>query len=84
MSRSVLTKISVFGNSLSYLNAAGTGGAASPEVLKPITLKSNQEFLIASDKSCDDGGCGYSRPGSVAYRKYFKESCSAFLSAYTS
>ncbi|KAF4784673.1 hypothetical protein HER10_EVM0011047 [Colletotrichum scovillei] len=60
----------VFGNSLSYLNAAGTGGAASPEVLKPITLKSNQEFLIASDKSCDDGGCGYSRPGSVAYHGF--------------
>ncbi|KXH60426.1 hypothetical protein CSAL01_05707 [Colletotrichum salicis] len=60
----------VFGNSLSYLNAAGTGGAASPEVLNPITLKSNQEFLIASDKSCDDGGCGYSRPGSVAYHGF--------------
>ncbi|KAK2060310.1 hypothetical protein LY76DRAFT_419068 [Colletotrichum caudatum] len=60
----------VFGNSLSYLNSDATGGAASPQVLDPVTLKSNQEFLIASDKSCDDGGCGYSRPGSVAYHGF--------------
>ncbi|KAK2004768.1 hypothetical protein LX36DRAFT_595315 [Colletotrichum falcatum] len=60
----------VFGNSLSYLNSDATGGAASPQILDPVTLKSNQEFLIASDKSCDDGGCGYSRPGSVAYHGF--------------
>ncbi|GKT64478.1 TOS1 protein [Colletotrichum tofieldiae] len=60
----------VFGNSLSYLNSDATGGAASPQVLNPVTLKSNQEFLIASDKSCDDGSCGYSRPGSVAYHGF--------------
>ncbi|GKT43113.1 PGA52-like protein [Colletotrichum spaethianum] len=65
-----LTGNSVFGNSLSYLNSDATGGAASPQVLNPVTLKSNQEFLIASDKSCDDGGCGYSRPGSVAYHGF--------------
>ncbi|OHE97454.1 hypothetical protein CORC01_07236 [Colletotrichum orchidophilum] len=65
----------VFGNSLSYLNAEGTGGAASPQVLKPVTLKSNQEFLIASDKPCDDdddldNSCGYYRNGSVAYHGF--------------
>ncbi|CCF35159.1 hypothetical protein CH063_06999 [Colletotrichum higginsianum] len=60
----------VFGNSLSYLNSDATGGAASPQILNPVTLKSNQEFLIASDKSCDDGSCGFSRPGSVAYHGF--------------
>ncbi|KAJ0160966.1 putative pga52 -like protein [Colletotrichum tanaceti] len=60
----------VFGNSLSYLNSDATGGAASPQILNPVTLKSNQEFLIASDKSCADGGCGFSRPGSVAYHGF--------------
>ncbi len=27
------------------------------------------EVIVLSDKSCDDGGCGYTRPGGVSYRK---------------
>ncbi|OLN84353.1 PGA52-like protein [Colletotrichum chlorophyti] len=63
-------KNSVFGNSLSYLNSKGDGGAASPQVLDPVYIPSNKEFIIASDKSCDDGSCGYYRPGSVAYHGF--------------
>lgn len=31
-------------------------------------LQDDVEVIILSDKSCDDGGCGYTRPGGVAYR----------------
>lgn len=27
------------------------------------------EVVIMSDKSCNDGGCGYTRPNGVAYRE---------------
>jgi hypothetical protein len=66
------------GNSLSYLNAQGTGGAASPEILADQCLKSNQEFAIFSDIPCDgncaDGeaasSCGACRPGIPALSKF--------------
>lgn len=32
-------------------------------------IDDNVEFIIMSDRRCDDGGCGYTRPGGVAYRK---------------
>ena len=32
-------------------------------------LKDNTEIVIMSDRSCDDGGCGYTRPGGLAYRE---------------
>lgn len=40
-------------------------------------LKDNVELTVLSDKSCDDGGCGYTRPGGVAYRKFldFEAAC---------
>ena len=31
-------------------------------------IEDDVEVIIMSDKSCDDGSCGYTRPGGVAYR----------------
>jgi len=31
-------------------------------------LDDDVEVIILSDKNCDDGGCGYTRPGGVTYR----------------
>lgn len=61
----------VFGNSLSYLNSAGTGGAASSSVLADALIGSNKEFAIFTDNECVEGdSCGYTRPGSVAYHGF--------------
>jgi hypothetical protein len=62
----ILTKFSTWGNSLSYLNAKGTGGSSSPKVLKHIYIPSNKEFSIWSAEKCDES-CGYSRAQDVAY-----------------
>jgi hypothetical protein len=67
--RAELTCISVWGNSLSYLNSKASGGASSPQVLENVFIPSNKEFAIYSDRECKDGSCGYYRPGAVAYRK---------------
>lgn len=57
---------STWGNSLSYLNAKGTGGSSSPKVLKHIYIPSNKEFSIWSAEKCDES-CGYVRAKDVAY-----------------
>ena len=57
-----------FGASLSYASSDGISGASSSQVLSNTTIKDDAEIIILSDKSCDDGGCGYARPGGVAYR----------------
>jgi hypothetical protein len=56
--------------SLSYLNSAGTGGAASASVLADVVVPSNNEFTIMTDTVCANGDCGYVRPGSVAYHGF--------------
>lgn len=74
---SSLTLGSVYGNSLSYASCDGSKSASSPQMLEPdLTLPSNTEVLIFSDKKCKDGDCGYVRPGCVAHR-----TCSAFLAS---
>lgn len=61
----------VFGNSLSYLNSEGTGGAASSSVLADALVGSNKEFAIFTDSECVEGdSCGYTRPGTVAYHGF--------------
>lgn len=57
-----------WGNSLSYLNAAGTGGAESPTVLDDVLVGDDVEYSIWSDSACDEGdtSCGYYRTGTVA------------------
>ncbi|KAH6847450.1 putative TOS1-like glycosyl hydrolase-domain-containing protein [Chaetomium sp. MPI-CAGE-AT-0009] len=52
-----------FGNTLSYVNADGTGGAANATTLKDTTLQSSQEVALFTDKPCDSS-CGYVQNGS--------------------
>lgn len=59
-----------YGNSLSYLNSEGNGGASSPSVLKDKLIGSNEEFAIMTDKECSGDDCGYVRPGTVAYHGF--------------
>ena len=59
-----------YGNSLSYLNSDGNGGASSPSVLKDKLIGSNEEFTIMTDKECSGSDCGYVRPGTVAYHGF--------------
>ena len=58
-----------FGTSLSYASSDGQSGAASPQTLSNALIDDDVEVIVMSDKSCDDGTCGYTRPGGVAYRK---------------
>ena len=32
-------------------------------------IEDDTEVIIMTDQSCNDGGCGFTRPGGVAYRK---------------
>ena len=42
-------------------------------------IEDDVEVIIMSDKSCDDGSCGYTRPGGVAYRRiHFDSVLTAF------
>lgn len=59
-----------YGNSLSYLNADGNGGASSPNVLSNKLIGSNEEFTIMTDRECSGDDCGYVRPGTVAYHGF--------------
>lgn len=58
----------IFGASLSYAAASGTGAADGPQILANTMIPDNSEVIFFSDKPCKDD-CGYTRPGSVAYRK---------------
>ena len=60
-----------YGASLSYVNSQGTGGAVSPQILADTTIPTASEITIMAAQECDDGSCGYVRPGAVAYRKSF-------------
>ncbi|KOS19595.1 Protein TOS1 [Escovopsis weberi] len=60
---------STWGNSLSYLNASGTGGADSPEILNDVQIPSDKEFAIFSAEKCD-ASCGYSRVPDMAYKGF--------------
>lgn len=58
-----------FGVSLSYASSDGHSGAASPQVFSNAMIEDDTEIIIMTDQSCDDGGCGFTRPGGVAYRQ---------------
>lgn len=60
-----------FGASLSYASCDAKTAARSPQVLENALLADGVEIAIFSDKSCDDGGCGFTRPNNVAYREFF-------------
>lgn len=55
-----------FGNTLSYINANGTGGASNATILKDTILRSSHEVTLLTDQPCDSS-CGYIQKGSVAY-----------------
>jgi hypothetical protein len=59
-----------FGSSLSYASSDGCTGAASPQTLECTTLPSSAEVVIMTDRQCEDGSCGYYRPGTVAYEGF--------------
>ncbi|KAL9077769.1 MAG: hypothetical protein Q9161_000141 [Pseudevernia consocians] len=58
-----------FGASLSFASSDGQAGAASSQVLSNAMIEDDTEVIIMTDQSCNDGGCGFTRPGGVAYRK---------------
>lgn len=59
----------VWGNSLSYLNADGSGGSSTPQILKDIVIPSEKEFSIFSAEKCD-ASCGFSRAPEIAYKGF--------------
>ena len=66
------TPSSTYGQSLSYASADAQNGASSPQILaKDLTIPSNKEVVIFSDRKCENGDCGFVRPGTVAYRASF-------------
>ncbi|EAA35810.3 TOS1 [Neurospora crassa OR74A] len=61
---------SAFGNSLSFVNSHGNGGASQPIILADTTVSDTADFSMFTDQKCDDGSCGYIQPGAAA-RKGF-------------
>lgn len=59
---------STWGNSLAFLNTEGTGGAASPQILRDGVIPSNKEFAIFSSDKCN-GDCGFVRAPDVSHSK---------------
>ena len=60
----------LFGNSLSYAAADAKSGAASPQILANQMLSDGDELTIMTDKACQDGDCGATRPGGVAHHGF--------------
>ncbi|OAP63451.1 hypothetical protein AYL99_02678 [Fonsecaea erecta] len=60
----------VWGMSLSYASSDNSAGSPSPVPLADVLVPDNSEFVIMSDKSCSDGGCGIVRDGTVAYHGF--------------
>ncbi|KAL8794335.1 MAG: hypothetical protein Q9195_003162 [Heterodermia aff. obscurata] len=59
-----------FGASLSYASHDGSYGVETPQVLGNAMIRDNNEIVILSNVSCDDGKCGYTRPGGLAYHGF--------------
>lgn len=60
----------ILGMSLSYAAADAKSGTASPQVLANQMLGDGDEIVIMTDKACQDGDCGVTRPGGVAYHGF--------------
>ncbi|KAF8469644.1 putative TOS1-like glycosyl hydrolase-domain-containing protein [Kalaharituber pfeilii] len=58
------------GNSISFMTPDATAGSATPQILQNAPLKSRDEFIIFSNKSCDVATCGYWRPDIPAYQGF--------------
>ncbi|KAL8734133.1 MAG: hypothetical protein Q9166_001618 [cf. Caloplaca sp. 2 TL-2023] len=59
-----------FGASLSYASPDGKSAAASPQILGNKMIEDDVEFIVMSNRTCDGGSCGYTRPGGVAYHGF--------------
>ncbi|KAL8714794.1 MAG: hypothetical protein Q9220_001307 [cf. Caloplaca sp. 1 TL-2023] len=59
-----------FGASLSYASSDGKSAAASPQTLQNKMIEDDFEMIVMSNKTCDGGSCGYTRPGGVAYHGF--------------
>ncbi|KAL9103223.1 MAG: hypothetical protein Q9163_001710 [Psora crenata] len=59
-----------FGASLSYASPDGKYGVPSSRILKNAMIDDDVEIIILSNENCEDGGCGYTRPGGVAYHGF--------------
>ncbi|PQE20144.1 hypothetical protein CJF30_00001454 [Rutstroemia sp. NJR-2017a BBW] len=60
-----------YGNSLSYVDSTGIGGADSPQVLADATLPSDVEVMIMLAEECESGSCGYGSDGFDGADKIF-------------
>jgi len=70
-----LTRLSAFGNSLSYVNPQGTTVAAESLPFNGKILTSENEIIVFSDKACD-GDCPYWRPNATSHCEYCCQSAS--------
>lgn len=63
---------SCFGNSLSYASSDGLSAASSAQTLDEVLLGSDDEYVIFTGESCDNGddGCGYYRSNIPAYHGF--------------
>ena len=59
-----------FGASLSYASSDAKMAAGSAQTLANALLPDGVEIAVFSDKNCNDGGCGFTRPNNVAYREF--------------
>lgn len=59
-----------FGNSLSYASCDAQAGASSPQVLEDCELPSGREVVLMTNETCEEGSCGYTRPGTVAHHGF--------------
>ena len=64
-----LTKLRVWGMSLSYASADNSAGSPSPVTLADTLVVDDSEFIIMTDNICGQDDCGTVRQGTVAYRK---------------
>ncbi|XMA18527.1 hypothetical protein WAI453_011318 [Rhynchosporium graminicola] len=61
---------SIYGNSLSYINCNATSGASTHQILADTLIPSNREVIITTGNKCENGDCGFVRPGAVAYHGF--------------
>ncbi|KAL8811443.1 MAG: hypothetical protein Q9200_001793 [Gallowayella weberi] len=59
-----------FGASLSYASPDGKSAAASAQTLGNKMIEDDVEIIVMSNRTCDGGSCGYTRPGGVAYHGF--------------
>lgn len=59
-----------FGASLSYSSPDGKSGTNASQILSNSMLEDDVELVILSDQACDDGKCGFTRPGGLAYHGF--------------